>query len=426
MNASENKPSAAEATSTEASATPQSPVSYITLFATFFKAGCLGFGGFMSLISVVQNILVEKKKLLRREDMLDAITLASILPGPQAVNVVALSGSKLRGTVGAIVAAVAVILPSFVLMLVLSYLYQHYGKNPVVMSFFKGFLPAVTAVITSVAWKMARKQVQNSIDLAIMLVALAALVLIPKDFRLYATFLLVICFGLAGYFLFYQRNTAVTSVAAAANPHRFPWLKVGAVLVMVALLIALLYVRVAPHQFDSLFNLTKTFGGLSVMLFGGGYVIIPMIRHHVVDVFGWLSNTSFTDAIAFSQVMPGPILIAATFIGYQVQGLAGALFSTVAIFAPPAIVMVVASQAADYLKRSAIAASILRGIRSGVIGMIFFAALELALTAETDSLGQIIPFVVIFAASLYALMKHNVDVAYLTPLAGVVGYFLYR
>lgn len=400
-------------------------ISYMELFATFFKAGCLGFGGFMSLISVVQNILVEKKKLLRREEMLDAITLASILPGPQAVNIVALSGNRLRGTWGAVLAAVAVILPSFVLMLTLSYLYQHYGKNPVVMNFFKGFLPAVTAVIFSVAWKMARQQVKGRLDLLLLLLSVVALLLIPKDLRLYVTFLLVVGFGFIGYYAFYRKATPA-SPEIPVNRGRFPLLLSAATLLMVLLLIALLYVPVAPEKYNSLFNLMKTFSGLSVMLFGGGYVIIPMIRHHVVDVFGWLGSSSFTDAIAFSQVMPGPILIAATFIGFQVQGFAGALLSTIAIFAPPAIVMVVAAKAADYLKQSAAAKGVLRGIRNGVVGMIFFAAIELALTAEATTISQMLPFVAIFAASLYALIKHNVDVAYLIPAAGVVGYFLYH
>src|SRR6185436_20388431 len=92
-------------------------ISYGSLFLTFLKAGCLGFGGFMSLISVVENILVEKKKLMTSEEMLDGISLASLLPGPQAVNVVAYSGNRLRGTWGAVIAAVAVVLPSFILML---------------------------------------------------------------------------------------------------------------------------------------------------------------------------------------------------------------------------------------------------------------------------------------------------------------------
>ena len=194
---------------------------------------------------------------------------------------------------------------------------------------------------------------------------------------------------------------------------------------MVVVLIIGLYIPVAESEYGSLYNLMKTFSGLSVMLFGGGYVIIPIMRHHVVEVFHWLNKQSFTDGIAFSQVMPGPILIASAFIGYQVQGVTGALLSTIAIFTPPAILMVVASQAMEYFKKSVSATAVMRGIRCGVIGMIFFAAYELGSKADFSSFAEIWPSILIFAAALFVLIRYNVDVVYIIPVAGLVGYFLY-
>jgi chromate transporter len=149
------------------------------------------------------------------------------------------------------------------------------------------------------------------------------------------------------------------------------------------------------------------------------------MSHHVVEVFHWLNKQSFTDGIALSQVMPGPILIASAFIGYQVKGFAGALLSTIAIFGPPAVVMVVASQAMDYFKKSFTAKAIMRGIRAGVIGMIFFAAYELGSKADFASFSAIWPSIIIFAAALVALLRYNVDVVYIIPAAGLIGYFLY-
>ncbi|MCY7408674.1 MAG: chromate efflux transporter [Chitinophagales bacterium] len=408
---------------TETETVTAQKISYATLFFTFLKAGCLGFGGFMSLISVVESILVEKKKFLTREDMLDGISLASLLPGPQAINVVAYAGNKLRGTVGAIIAAVAVVLPSFILMIVLSYLYESYGKNPVVMQFFKGFVPAVCAVIISVAWRMAKQNIKGAVEFALMSISVLTLIFIDKDYRLYITFLLVIVFAIVGYYAFLDKKAAPKKLEATGE---FPILKTLLAALMIVILIGGLYFQVAPDQYASLFNLTKTFSGLSVMLFGGGYVIIPIMRHHVVEVFGWLDNIPFTDGIAFSQVMPGPILIAAAFIGFQVKGIAGALLSTIAIFTPPAIVMVVASQAMEYFKKSFAAKAIMKGIRCGVIGMIFFAAYELGSKSDFSSLATIWPSVVIFAGALFVLIKYNVDVVYIIPIAGLVGYFLYQ
>lgn len=399
-------------------------ISYSSLFLTFLKAGCLGFGGFMSLISVVESILVKKKKLLRSEEMLDGISLASLLPGPQAVNVVAYAGNKLRGTGGAIVAAVAVVLPSFLLMILLSFLYQKYGDLPQVNQFFKGFVPAVTAVIVSVAWRMAKQNLKGWMEVALMILAIVSLIFIPKDFRLYLTFLLVIAFGIVGNFFFHDKSASESQ----PNGEKFPLQKTILVLIMVIALVFLLYLPVQEEDYGSLWNLSKTFAGLSVMLFGGGYVIIPMIQHHVVEVFHWLSAQAFKDGIAFSQIMPGPILIASAFIGFQVKGFLGALVSTIAIFTPPAILMVVASQAMDYFKKSSTAKAVMKGIRCGVIGMIFFAAFEvakLALPAGSLTFSHIWPSILIFAASLFVLIKYQVDIVYIIPTAGLLGYFLY-
>lgn len=400
----------------------QKSISYGELFLTFLKAGCLGFGGFFSLISVVESILVEKKKLLTSEEMLDGISLASLLPGPQAVNVVAYAGNKLKGTWGAVIAAVAVVLPSFILMLILSILYQRYGENPEVKQFFKGFVPAVCAVIVSVAWRMAQKNVKGAVEFILMVMAIAGLILIPQQFRLYATFLLVVLFGVIGYIAFLDKKAARLAPKAEG---KFPLKKTLLALGMVIILVAALYIPVAQDEYKSLYNLMKTFSGLSVMLFGGGYVIIPIMRHHVVEIFGWLSKQAFTEGIAFSQVMPGPILIAATFIGYQVHGFIGAFLSTVAIFTPPAIVMVVASQGMEYFKKSITTKAIMRGIRCGVIGMIFFAAYELGSKADYHSFATIWPSIVIFTGALFVLIRYNVDVVYIIPTAGLIGYFLY-
>src|SRR6185436_5613996 len=201
--------------------------------------------------------------------------------------------------------------------------------NPEVMQFFKGFVPAVIAVIISVAWRMAKQNIKKLPEFILMSLAIVSLIIIPKEYRIYTTFLLVVLFGIIGYIIFLDKKLAANKLVATG---KFPLLKTLLAGAMVVILIAGLYYPVAPEEYKSLFNLGKTFSGLSVMLFGGGYVIIPIMRHHVVEVFGWLNKQSFTDGIAFSQVMPGPILIAAAFIGFQVKGFVGALVSTFAIF----------------------------------------------------------------------------------------------
>jgi chromate transporter len=422
-------------------------LSLSSLFLIFLQAGCLGFGGFMSLIAVVENILVKKKHLLKQEDMLDGITLANLLPGPQAVNVVAYAGTKLRGTWGGIIAAIAVILPSFVLMLLLSYLYSLGQHVQQLQKYFHGFVPAVAAVIASVVWRMAKQTVKGWKEM--MLVTISVLVLlsasagwfgIPKMFQLYFTFLIVLTFGIVGYFLFGMASKAgspapekkVDEVPNASSHHPRSKFPVAKFAVTIIFAIGLVVLGLSHKLFDPHSNATlmTTFSGLSVMLFGGGYVIIPMMQHTVVEIFHWLSKNEFVDCIAFSQVMPGPILIAAAFIGFKVTGFWGAVLSTIAIFTPTAIIMVVFSQALEYFKKSSTAKAIMKGIRCGVIGMIAVSIFIIMTTppprgVDWQNIGEIWPTILIFGGALVALIKFNVDVVYIIPVAGLIGYFLY-
>ena len=140
-------------------ATKKTSLSY--LFFTLLKIGAISWGGFMALISVVQKEFTEKKKLISNENILDGIALASILPGPMAFNVVSFLGYKLNGLKGAFISMLAILLPSFFLMILLSWLYFSYGQLPALNSFFMGVLPAIAAIIFSVAFEMSKKNIKD-------------------------------------------------------------------------------------------------------------------------------------------------------------------------------------------------------------------------------------------------------------------------
>jgi chromate transporter len=164
-------------------------------------------------------------------------------------------------------------------------------------------------------------------------------------------------------------------------------------------------------------KLLMTFGGMSVMLFGGGYVFIPLIQEVVVDSYRWLSTREFVDAIALSQIMPGPIVLSATFVGYKVAGLAGALAATIGIFLPPALLMLLTARALERIRESARVASALAGVRPAVVGMIAAAAYTVARTAPFHWMS-----ILIFAAALLAMLRFRVDVVWIIPPAGLAGF----
>src|SRR5262249_47421564 len=157
---------------------------------------------------------------------------------------------------------------------VLSMLYQEYGNLPEGKRFFTGFVPAVIAVIVSVAWRMAKQNVKGIAEGIIAAISIISLIFIPKQYRLYLTFGLVISSGLFGYFFYRDKKQAA---AVSAPKGKFPIGKTILAAAMVVLLIVGLYLPVDASEYKSIYNLVKTFSGLSVMLFGGGYVIIPIM-----------------------------------------------------------------------------------------------------------------------------------------------------
>jgi chromate transporter len=395
------------------------PTSLGALFLLFLKIGSTAFGGFMALISVVQNYAVERKKLLSPGDMLDGVSLATVLPGPVAVNVVAYVGYRVRGGRGALASAAGVILPSFLLIVLLSYAYFRFGQIPAVGRFFLGFIPAVAAIILAAAWNMGTKAITGIAEAAIALAA-AGLLLGVGGFTV--TVAIIVLSGLAGRLLFPVTASAPGSRdnGAVKRPAsgRKGW---GTASRLIAAAGApLSAAQVLGFNAPLLIKLLTVFGGMSILLFGGGYVFIPLIQETVVDGHGWLTRQEFIDAIALGQVTPGPILISAAFIGYKVAGLAGAAAATIGIFTPPALLMVLATRFLDRIKRSGGIKAGLRGVRPAVIGMIAAAGVLVGRSAPLTWVS-----VLIFGATLIALLRFKVETAWIVPVAGFTGLLLY-
>jgi len=394
-------------------------ISLGTLFLTFLKIGSTAFGGFMALISIVQHYAVERKKLITPEDMLDGVSLATILPGPVAVNVVAYVGYRVRGLQGALVSASAVILPAFLLLLALSHAYFQFGQIPAVGRFFLGFVPAVSAIILVAAWNMGVKAVRGGIEAVI---ALSAAGLLLGIGGFWVSVAIVAASGLAGWLLFPGTAPGPAAQANRPAPAARPEKKSGgsASRLQGAVAIALPAAPVLGFNSALLLKLAATFGGMSVLLFGGGYVFIPLIQRIVVDHYAWVTRQEFIDAVALGQVTPGPILISAAFIGYKVAGLAGATVATISIFTPPALLMLLCTRFLDRIKRSGGITAGLRGIRPAVIGMIAAAGVTVARTAPFTWIS-----VLLFGAALVALLRFKVETAWIIPAAGIAGLLLY-
>ena len=225
---------------------------------------------------------------------------------------------------------------------------------------------------------------------------------------------------LIGYCCFFKREEkeiGENDKPGLAQISRKQW---GISVCVVLLLLALLLFAGQQTESPILWQIASTFSGISLTLFGGGYVVIPALHELFVDNLGWLTSPEFADGIAIGQVTPGPIFITATFIGYLVAGFWGALIATVSIFTPPAVLTVLLSRFIEVIRDSKVVKAMLQGIRAAVIGMIFASAITIGNTMPLE-VRTIALFLINFGISY----KYNLNPIFLILGSGLIGLILF-
>src|SRR6266487_4106062 len=274
----------------------------------FRGLGTWGFGGPIATVGYMQRDLVERHGWLDREDFLNGVALGQTMPGPLAAQVAMWVGYLERGPLGAFLVAIPFILPSFVLVVAVAAVYVRYQGLAVVQSLFYGIAPGVMAIIAIAAVKLARLTNRRDPRLwAISLLVGAVIAITGAE--------IAVLFLAAG----------LVMIALDVRPKLPPSL--GSRLLRLGRL-GRLRGRSAPMALGLFFLKAGAF------IFGSGLAIVPFLREGVVHQHHWLTQRQFLDAVAMGLLTPGPVVISATFIGYLVGGLAGALVATVAIFTP--------------------------------------------------------------------------------------------
>ena len=388
-------------------------ISYIRLFFIFLKTGTISFGGYMMLIAMIKYEFVERTKILKNSKILDAITMASFLPGPMAINVASYVGFLLKGWKGAVVSFLAVLLPSFLIMLLFSHLYLNSQNIPGFTSFFMGVMPVVSAVIFTVAYDIF-KDTKNKI-FSFTLVVLSFLIAYLVKGYISIILPLLIC-GVLN--IFYNINKIKFGVSFGNSSKNFIKIK-GIIVVSLIMTILYLFLNNAPIDTKT-FNLARIFSNISLTLFGGGYVFIPYLDKIIVEQLGWLTQREFIDSIAMGQITPGPILITATFIGYKINGIVGAFIATISIFLPSSVIIIFFSRVYYFFKKNAFFKIVIKGFKIGIIGLICYAGYIIMFREEIFNSFNI----VIFIISFLILSKKLIHPLFLILTFGVLGYYL--
>ena len=385
-------------------------ISYFSLFLTFLKTGTISFGGYMMLISMIRYEFSIRKKIIKKKKIIDAITMASFLPGPMAINVASYIGFILKGWKGAVVSFVAVLLPSFFIMVIFTHLYINSKNIPGFSSFFNGVMPVVAAVIFSVAYGFYNDSKDKTLSILLSILSFTLTSLIKGYISIILP--LLVCGGLN---LLYNGD----KIKKITNPKKAFIRVKGIIIASLVMTILLVFLNTAPIDSTN-FNLSKVFANISLTLFGGGYVFIPYLDKIIVEQLGWLTQREFIDSIAMGQITPGPILITATFIGYKMNGLLGAFLATLSIFLPSSVVIIFFSRVYYFIKKNSTVKLIINGFKIGIIGLICYSGYVIMFKQQDDiNLYSIIACILTFVF----LNKTKIHPIFLIIAAGLIGFF---
>src|SRR5690348_17188750 len=285
----------------------------------FLRVGFLGFGGPVALVGQMERELVNDKTWLTKEQMRESIAICQSLPGPLAIQVGIYIAWLRGGFWGAWVGGWCFILPNFIIVAALGALYVYLGDLQPVTAIFYGVSPAVIALILHSCYRLAKLGMEDWLQWVIAAVCLAVTVILQAEVAL--LFIGAGIIGILYYGSLFGKTPAALSLAAPP-----------------------VLAQLAPAASSSILGkLLLFFLKAGSLTFGSGLVIVPFLEQGLVQQFGWLDQRQFLIAVAIGMISPGPVVITATFVGYLVAGFWGSLVSTVGIFLPSFILVLVAA-----------------------------------------------------------------------------------
>jgi chromate transporter len=359
----------------------------------FLKLGTIGFGGPPALVSYMHRDLVEDRKWITDEDYKEGMALSQLAPGPLAAQLSIYLGYVHYRLLGATVAGLAFVLPSFLMVLALGFFYVRYGGLPWMQAVFYGIGAAVIGIIAMGTYKLSKKSLGKDWLLwAIFAVLAITTFLFERE---------VIWLILAGGLLYWFYKTK-PKFGSAHSYFLFPFL---------------LQVTVGVGESNVLKQIGWFFFKAGAFVFGSGLAIVPFLYGGVVKDYGWLNEQQFLDAVAVAMITPGPVVITVGFIGYLVAGVPGACVAALATFLPCYLFTVLpAPYFKKWGKHPAIKA-IVDGITAAAVGAIAGAVIVLAKRQLVDAISIAIAGVVV----LLLLRFKKLQEPYIIIAAALLG-----
>lgn len=375
------------------------------LFLSFLKLGLTAFGG-PAMVAHVKELAVKRNHWIDEDTFKNGVVLCQSIPGATVMQLVAYVGMKVNGIRGALFSYVGFALPAFILMLALSAAYAGAHTFPKVISIFNGLQVIVVAIIVHAAYSFGSGLISKYRELLIAVLSAVAL------WAGINPFIVVVLSALIGCIIV-ETNQFAVARSDVQGPGLEPKTTAALFAVFFAGLIILYFVDMR------LFQLSLLMAKIDLFAFGGGFSALPLMFQEVVISNNWLDSKTFMEGIALGQVTPGPIVITATFVGYLVYGLPGAIVATIAIFGPSFLLLITVTPYFDRLKASPYFAKITKGVLASFAGLLLFIALKFAFEVHWDTLK-----VLLWLLSFAALLK-KVDILYIVLIGSAISVFIF-
>jgi chromate transporter len=355
---------------------PTPPHALREVAALFFRLGATAFGGPAASIAMMRDDVVRRRGWLTGPQFLDLLGASNLSPGPTATKLAMYIGQRRAGWVGLVVAGVGFVLPATLIVLGLAWAYVAYGSTPAAGWLLYGIKPVIIPLILAALWQLGRHAVQNVLH-GLLWIAVALLYLAGLN-----PLVLLIAGGVI--------TMLVQNAARLRHLH----------LVIVPL--GALAARSAAEF--SLTQLFLVFLKIGAVMYGSGYVLFAFLHADLIDRRGWLTDTQLIDAIAIGQMTPGPLSTTATFIGYVLGGVPGALLATVGIYLPAFLITALSYPLIPRLRHSPWAGSLLDGINVAALGLMAAVTWNLARAAYPDVFAIVTGLI---AAAL--MLRYNIN-----------------
>lgn len=365
----------------------------------FLKLGTVGFGGPAAHIAMMEDEVVNRKQWLDRGHFLDLVGATNLIPGPNSTEMVLLIGYLTKGYSGLVVAGISFILPAVLITGILAFIYQNFGSLPQVNPFLMGIKPVVIAIIFNALWKLGKKAI--------------------KTWQLFWIGLLVVGLIVAGL------NEIIALLLGGIIG--MLWLGSSRSALFSSAMIFLLSTNTPTPEHPKLWQLGLFFLKVGSVLFGSGYVLVAFLEGELVQKYQWLTQQQLLDAIAIGQLTPGPLLSTATFIGYTILGLPGAIVATVCIFFPSFIIVLLIKPLIPRLRNSKWTGAFLDAVNVSAValmGVVIYRLTIITLNQPWGNLNFNLPGLCLIILSGVLLIRFKISSPLLILFGGLLGFFI--